>query len=204
MLKIVTNSQNRKLGDTVISTYRQVGATCPSSCALLGKGCYAQKGFTRISSDRSANSNDSFDLINKSGKTLVRHHVSGDVFKDNQIDKEYISNLINFHKNNKNKIGWLYTHDIKAWVKAGFSSEKIPDNLTVIASCDNQEQIDYATKNNFRYSRVTTEKKLNQNEKLCPFDAALQSKKIDDIKVNCQSCGLCFKQNKTNIVFLKH
>lgn len=204
-LQVVVNSANRKLGPAVVSTYRPVGKTCPADCALLKSGCYALKGFTRFSSERSKAKQSDFSEIVASGKTLLRHHVSGDVFKNDELDVFYVQSVIDFHAKNPHIFGWAYTHRLADWVKAGFTQSQIPKNLTIIASCDTQEQIDFAIKNNFRYARVTTERKINAGEKLCPFDVALQSKKIDNIKINCGTCKACWKQGeKSNIVFLKH
>ena len=205
-LRIVTKSGNRKLGSEVVSTYRPVGPTCPANCSMLNKGCYAQRSFTGIAARNSATKNDSFDEILKSGKTLVRHHVSGDVFANDTFDKEYVSSLIEFHQKNPQVKGWLYTHRLADWIKAGYTANRIPENLVVIASCDKLSEQIYAKKNGFRYARVTEVMSRGQGEKLCPFDHSLHTGKlIEDIKVTCANCKLCFNsKEKANIVFLKH
>lgn len=206
-LLIALKSANSKLGD-VVATYRRVGPSCPQDCALLNKGCYAQRGLTGLQSAKSEARTDDFAHILNGKRDLVRHHVTGDVFKNDKLDADYVSSLIKFHHENPRYTGWLYTHRIQAWDAAGFTADTIPSNLEVIASCDTEADVKYAVANGWKYARVTDDSdKLTENEGWCPIDrlkAAGQS--VSEIKITCQSCKLCWDKqyHQLNIVFRKH
>ena len=80
-------SQNAKLGEGVATNYRPVGdsaigmGTCPSTCAMLNNGCYANKGLVRMQADKSRRQFDSLSKLLEKGSQFVRLHTAGDFFK---------------------------------------------------------------------------------------------------------------------------
>lgn len=209
-LLISTESANRKLGE-VNATYRPVGVTCPSNCELLPQhkgGCYANRGTTGFQAIASKRRNDDFSRLLTSDRKLTRHHVSGDVFNDSgELDIFYVQELIRFYRNNPDHSGWLYTHNIVKWDNAGFTCDKIPQNLTVLASCDHPGEVEYAKENGWKYARVTETEAIDTGEAFCPIDRMKShgATFADIDNVNCKSCKICFspKFQQINIVFIK-
>jgi hypothetical protein len=207
-LLIALKSANAKLGD-VVATYRPVGETCPQSCSLLNNGCYAQRSFTALQSKRSKDRDDVIETILKGKRRIIRWNVSGDAFRDDKLDVEFVQQVVDFHKEHQEFKGWMYTHRIQDWDKAGFVSSSIPENLQVIASVDTEQDIQYCIKNGWKYATVTQEydKKLVNGEVWCPIDKQKHNgKSWDDVSLTCQSCELCWhKDHKAkNIVFSQH
>lgn len=50
---LVTHSKNTKIGNAA-ATYAPIKQTCPSSCPLRDRGCYAQGGHVGMQSNRLA------------------------------------------------------------------------------------------------------------------------------------------------------
>jgi len=205
MLKVTASGGNRKLGKGVATTYRPVGDTCPQDCKMLEKGCYAKRSFVGIHQRASRDNDHSLDKARNA--LFIRHHVSGDVFVNDVLDVEYVQMLIDWHTANPLVNGWMYTHRISAWVDAGFTADKIPSNLEVIASVDTEAERVYSIEHGFKYARieVDADKSLAKNEVLCPFDKKKDAGAYaDDIKVTCRDCQLCFadKHAERSIVFM--
>ena len=81
-------SRNVKIASTryplrkpVFAVYRPVGPSCPSDCALLDAGCYAQQGNVNIHQRRA--NGETFDPVAWADRlpmgALIRWNVSGDV-----------------------------------------------------------------------------------------------------------------------------
>ncbi len=204
-LKVVGSGGNRKLGLGVATTYRVVGDSCPQDCKMLVKGCYAKRGYVGYHQKNSLNNHHS--LNNAEDARYIRHHVSGDVFIDDRLDVEYVQMIIDWHNDNPQITGWMYTHRIQAWVDAGFTSDTIPSGLEIIASVDTEDERLYAVKHGFKYARIEIDpdKALPSNEVLCPFDKKKdKGSKTDDIKITCKSCKMCFapEHSGKHIVFM--
>lgn len=97
---VVTDTDNGKLGNGAMTTYRPVGKTCPTTCRFLNNGCYAQKFHTRIVSDTVITDAEYFDSIMtektlglKQMPSILRFHTSGDIVLDDVVDAEYVSML---------------------------------------------------------------------------------------------------------------
>ena len=202
-LKVVPDSKNRKLGGAA-STYRPIGetgtGTCPTTCAVKNI-CYAKTGLTRFSERLSDGSYGDLEAIFRANKSLVRHHVSGDCFlPGDRLDVKYAQMLLAFHKAHPEITGWIYTHRIQAWDEAGITADKIPVNLTVLASCDKEEDVEYAKLHGWKYARVSLLSTRNgdrrEGEVYCPYDRAKDhGRPITEINVTCSRCKLCFKGN---------
>lgn len=111
---------NRKT-DTV-GTYRPVGATCPTDCPLLGRGCYAQTGHTHLHQARTTDETEpavtgaAIAMVRalRKGK-LARLHVSGDFARDGVLDTVYADAIEAVSSTLRELSGerwtsWAYTH----------------------------------------------------------------------------------------------
>lgn len=207
-LSVIPHSENRKIGGAA-ATYRPIGdsgcGTCPSTCALKDI-CYAKKGRARFPEQRSHDAYGDLEEIAHACKNTVRHHVSGDVFFNDKLDTAYVRKLIDFHKAHPDILGWLYTHRISDWDAAGFTADSIPANLIVIASCDHEDDVQYAKLHGWKYALIVVsadseEGQLREGEVYCPFDRAKDhGKLVDDINVTCTKCRLCLVQD-WNVIF---
>lgn len=196
-LRVVRNSKNSKIGECA-ATYRPVGITCPQDCALLDAECYAQRGLVNMIQLKS----EPYDQEHEElvGTDYVRHLVSGDAFKDDKLDKDYVSSLLRFHWMHPETQGWGYTHRCQDWDDAGLGPEVHPPNLTILASVDSLPDARRAWKAGWFTARVIdSAADKHPSEVLCPFDVAVVSKAKP--KINCISCKKCWEQN--NIAFLK-
>lgn len=211
-------STNAKLGKRKVATnYRPVGdsakneGTCPSGCAMLNNGCYAETSFTGM---HQKNANTRYDDLSKlisKGMKYVRLHTSGDFFtSDGQggyiLDLVYWRAVLQFANENPDVTIWTYCHDVTKIVEFGFSYKdgNIPANLHIVASIDKREQHQFANDYGFRTARVikdTTDRV--KGETLCPYDYQIFKHKKRSI--TCVECKLCFNpEHKHDIAFLQH
>lgn len=206
MLKVVPNGDNAKLGPGVGTTYRPVGITCPTSCPLLGNGCYAQKGHVAIHAAKSAD--DNHNLTKLAGNTLARHLVSGDWLKTLKtgrkvLDQAFVRAVITLHRKAPWLVGWGYTHAAGEWDKAGIGPKDLPSNLHILASCDSSEEKAKHNANGWRTARVIQEANERQaDEFLCPVDSQKRKGVPAEKRTTCARCKACFATTK-NIAFLK-
>ena len=203
----VTLSENRKTGP-MANIYRTVGVTCPSSCPLLEKGCYAKRWPVAFHANRAQERTLDFNGFLKRVKKenpskIVRLNVSGDVFLNDEVDTEFLNELIDGAKNNPDITIYGYTHGFEKVHKAGFTPDKFPANLTLLASVDSEEEAAKAKAFGWKYARVERDysKKTNEGEVFCPIDSAKAKGKGHE--TTCATCRLCFGQEykDTNIVF---
>jgi hypothetical protein len=209
MIKTVTKSGNRKTGN-VSATYREVGSTCPSSCSLLGNGCYAKLGLVGLQSMKSGiDDKDAYYLtqfFQKAGpkgvpfKGLIRHHVSGDVFRNDAPDFEYITAMNEAHMSRPDVQGWGYTHGWKALQATDFYAK----GLTMNASCETIEEVKEAKSKGWDTVMVVSsgETRTAWVEDGLPMVVCPQQYKE---RVTCTSCLMCVKKKrKYTIVFRAH
>ena len=203
----VALSDNRKTGP-MANIYRTVGTTCPSSCPLLERGCYAKKWPVTFQSKRALESTLDFgafldNVRRENPSKIVRLNVSGDVFKDDRVDVEFLNELIAGAKNNPDITIYGYTRGFEKVHEAGFTPDKFPANLTLLASVDSAEDAAKAKALGWKYARVERDydKEAGKDEVLCPIDAAKAKGK--EPKTTCARCKLCFdkRYEGINIVF---
>lgn len=186
------------------ATYRPVGRTCPSSCPLLNNGCYAQKGPVNIWQGKSKEINDELDKVLEGDCSVIRHHVSGDLFIENRLDTEYLDTVIGWHRRNPERQGYLYTHRIGDLIDAGYRESDLPDNLTVMASADDEGVVEEARAAGYRYTRIAESEEQalegrKANEVVCPNLLA----KSRGNSVTCDQCRICV-DGSADVVFIKH
>jgi len=164
----------------------------------LNAGCYSQKGPVNIHQKRSSVRHDKLEEIAEHGVKLVRHVVSGDFFKDDILDVPFVEYVIRFHIEHPDIQGWGYTHRWTAFNEAGFSPDKMPPNLTILASCDSVTEARLAVRAGWRTARVAAkwEERLAA-EARCRYQ-------LDGTV--CSECELCWKPDKRvkGILFKRH
>jgi len=194
-------SANRKTGP-MAAIYREVGATCPSSCPMLNNGCYARRGPTAIHAKASAAKVFNFDdLISRMSKGIdtVRLNVTGDFLKaDGTPDEDYLDALEAAAKKYPNITFYGYTH---AWDILAGRIKAMPKNVTILASVNSKEDARKAAVIGLTYARVTSTKDREAGEVYCPVDKAKKVKAKPTI--TCRECRLCFDGKGRNIVFFK-
>lgn len=106
-IKMLGNSK------TAIPTTRSARSTCPSSCPLMGKGCYAENFPMVMAWDKLTTGGISYaDLLDEISKlkrgTLWRHNDAGDLIgSGNRID---FTALVALVEANQGRRGFTYTH----------------------------------------------------------------------------------------------
>lgn len=106
-IKMLGNSK------TAIPTTRSARSTCPSSCPLLGKGCYAENYPMVLQWDKLTTGGIAYaDLLDEISRlkrgTLWRHNDAGDLLgSGDTIDLTALVALVDA---NKGRRGFTYTH----------------------------------------------------------------------------------------------
>jgi hypothetical protein len=197
---VVPNTGDRKLGPGWSGTYRPVGHTCPTTCALLHLGkCYALRGHVAHWAQESAKRRDS--LLKCLGTPRIRHLISGDGFRTRQrarVDLPYWEHVSAFHAIDREAIGLIYSHGYRQLAKAGIHPQTMPGRLTLLASVDTHKDAIEAQAGGWRTARTTDDLgDRRPDEKICPYDGA----KCNGAKpkVTCATCQLCW--SGANIVF---
>ena len=207
-LIVTACSGNAKIGP-IAATYREVGPTCPP-CALV-EVCYANRGYVKLIAKRAKDRSDELDRA--AGAPLIRHMVSGDVFKVTRhreprsiVDRAFLRWLLAWYTAARQRWtqGWMYTHGARQLAAAGFGPERFAGTgLTVLASCETLEDARSLQADGWKTARVTRSRQLDQSEILCPYDLAKHRGRKPD--TNCAECRLCFAPefDDRNIVFLE-
>jgi hypothetical protein len=115
---------NDKLGKGCLVVSRPVGDTCPSSCAFLGNGCYAEQtekmypnvrpaGLQNVITEKNRIRAMILDAV-RQGKS-IRWHERGDWFLNGQLDADYVANVTDACESILSSGGslpdmWFYTH----------------------------------------------------------------------------------------------
>lgn len=204
-------TRNSKLtgdSDNFFATYRAVGFTCPNTCALLNKGCYAQHGNTAIHQRDSYSENDGAvfrqAVLNKDWivpGSKVRLHVSGDIMKNGtkdgatEIDWDYLNAMIETAIARPDVHFYGYTHAWKMFERC----PDFPENFVLNASCDTAEDVELARSLGWDTTTVvpaTLEGKRYGDMVVCPNQTT---------GLTCDKCKLCFKANrKLTVAFKAH
>ena len=93
---------NDKLGTGCVVVSRLVGDTCPSTCAFLNNGCYAEATEKQYKNVRPASAQNTITEVGrirsmiidaiKRGKS-IRWHERGDWFLNGELDENYVNNV---------------------------------------------------------------------------------------------------------------
>lgn len=201
---------NKKTG--LPGTYRPVGASCPSSCALLGAGCYAQKGNVALAQKR-AEVELTRDLSSAAlGMAVAKHtqagpcrlHVSGDLLRDGSADREYMAGLADIAKQIDNPSGtsaYGYTHAGEDTISEAELWHLASVGIRIRRSLDKAEDMDentaiVAERNFANFGEI---KGIAKRKGL---KVAKCREQLDG--TSCAECKLCWEKPEVVITFAKH
>lgn len=212
---LTENSKNSKLGKNVAATYASIEATCPSSCKLKNKGCYAQLGFVGIQNARLTRQRRSYTpteiakqeakLIESSFKgkavpgVVLRLHVSGDVTTRTGV-KLLAKASDNYRKRGGGKV-WTYSH---AWKKI---PRKNWGDISAMASCDTLDEAKEAMKAGYAPAMVVPSFESSKAYMIGGIKFIPCPNQTTD--VTCEKCKLCMRSELLNsknsgILFAAH
>lgn len=211
-VSLTRRSSNIKTGK--IPTTTSSATTCPDSCPLKEKGCYAKAGFytsmhwNKVTEGERGMNYASFcaGVSKFKDGQLWRHNVAGDLFgENNEIDRPA---LVELTKANKDKRGFTYTHkpvllsQDKKWAAKNRTSIKaaLKGGFTINLSADNYKEADkfidlkIAPVVTLMPSTATKNEYTPKGRKIvvCP---ATQSD-----TVTCATCQLCQRADRSAII----
>jgi hypothetical protein len=210
----VTLSENRKLG-SMGATYRGIGrsrgGTCPSTCPLWKKGCYAEYSCTRIQADRAGkttrqDADKLFNYLTRLPKNhLVRLHVTGDFFTEGgkRVDAQYLFALARAAICRPDLTIWTYTHARGRALRRILKFTETLSNVTVNVSCDSMSE----AVRMFDDEELPVVVSAGEDFKDISLDGVkfriCSAQKSD--KITCNKCRLCARKDRDFIIaFLAH
>jgi len=204
LFHLTPKSSNKKTGPIPVSTSPE--STCPNSCPLKGKGCYADGGPLRIHWDKVSNGERGFNwqqflnaIRSLPEGQLWRHNQCGDLVGIGQkvISDRQLQELV---AANKGKKGFTYTHYPIDEHNSDCIAFANGNGFTINWSSDSLEEAD--KKYDEECGPVTTLLPSDCNHKVytpkhrlvIPCPVAL------DKLESCAVCGLCQKANRQAII----
>jgi len=202
---LTSQSYNSKVGIGVaVST--SSNDTCPDSCPLKAKGCYASSGAIAIHWRHVTNGtrgNKWNEFIQQVGKLqrnqLFRHNQAGDLpGKNEKIDSKKLEELTNTIWK-KSLRAWSYTH--KPMTKSNLNAVKkaIEKGFVINASADTLKEAD-----ELKAKGLPVAVTLHRNTPRTSFTPAGNKVVVCPAQyreeVNCSNCQLCLKKNRSVIV----
>ena len=204
VISAVDLSKNVKTGP-VSATYAPV-QTCPSTCPLKDKGCYAQSGKCAIHFRNISKNADNMKIVeiatsealaidSLAGVLPLRLHVTGDC-PDNE-SAMIVSAACERYMERSGQPVWAYTH---AWDVVDRSSWK---SVTVLASCETSEQVKLARKRGYKTAWVTPLSTVAQRVKSCVENniKPVLCKNFVSGK-SCTQCRTCWADDKDSCMLL--
>ena len=205
LTKIKQGSKNSKTGKMTNVSRSQ--DSCPTDCALMGNGCYAEAGpgggiFSMV--DRWGSEMDADAMVAAIVDTNdpgVRWSVSGDILDGDTLDYEYINAIERVHADRPDLFGIIYTH-----------RHDIPNPISAIpvnASCDTVDDVTSAIANGYVPTMVVPHSEdaptevAGRRAVVCPAETKRG-------EVTCVDCRLCakgdddFRNGRPVILFPTH
>jgi len=193
---IVVQSANQKLGHAA-ATYVSVEASCPKSCALYGKGCYAQLGRVGLFASRLdaaargpvAAARDEAALIRGSvteGRPL-RLHVSGDC-RTEQAAAIVADACLDWRRRRGGPV-WTYTH---GWRQV---ARRIWGIVSVLASIESTKEGKAALAAG--YAPAVVVEKFPEGGKVFVRDGVQWTPCPEQTRgLSCTECRACFDSER--------
>jgi len=203
----VKKSKNRKTGEIPVTISSP--ETCPSSCPLKQKGCYANAGplklyWNKIESGRCGQRiyDMLLSIMSLPDETIWRHNQAGDLYGENEyIDKTFAQLLV---QSNKRKKGFTYTHKWKEQKNLEIIEWMNKNGFTVNVSCDTYQDICQLQHYIGRIPLVI----LLSSE--FPQDGSIKKMWIDGIRImlcpayykdiTCKECQLCVQYDRKFVI----
>jgi hypothetical protein len=203
----VINSGNSKLmgSNKVDATYVSIKGSCPSSCELKEKGCYAQLGNVGIHVirlDKEADGMTALQLARSEAKAIDNAYKGGTIPENRDLrlhvagesrtitGTKIINKAVGRWKNRGGNDCWSYTHAWRNVTREEWS------NVSVLASIDSINDVEAARQQGYAPAIVVSEfasakafKMSGSPTKWIPCPA--QTK-----EVGCTNCRLCFDADR--------
>ena len=198
----VASSKNKKTGAIAITYASQ--ESCPSDCAFMGNGCYAENGRMALHTRKLNNAvGDHIMVANAEAEEIdnlkswapLRLHAVGDCKDD--LSASIVSQAAKRYTKRRNQPVWTYTHswrdvNVKSW-----------SDVIVRASCETVGDIKQAKKQGYRAAIVVMEFESDKAYKIEDETVIPCVEQTKDI--SCEDCGLCFNKDFTGtIAFATH
>lgn len=203
----VSDSGNSKImgSKKVDATYCSINATCPNTCELKGKGCYAELSFVGIQTTRlnnEASQLTALQVARAEAKAIdncynggavpagrdMRLHVAGD--SRTVTGTRIINKAVGRWKRRGGGDCWSYTH---AWRSVPRSEW---NNVSILASVSSTAEVAEARKQGYAPAIVVPEFNGDKaftlegsDTKWIPCPAQTRNK-------GCSDCRLCFNANR--------
>jgi len=219
-VKYVSNSVNKKIKGSkkIDAVYVSIEGSCPKTCKLRGKGCYAQNGPMSIyvkRLDSEVGNLTALQIARAEAKEIdnsynggsvpkgrgLRLHVSGDcrTFSGARI----INAAIGRWKGRGGGTCFSYTH---CWDHV---MRETWNNVSMLASVDSIDQIVYVRENGYAPSIVVSEHLSDRVYHLPGSDIKWIPCPSQTKNVSCADCRLCMRanflfKNNMGIAFAAH
>lgn len=203
----VEDSGNRKImgSKKVDATYASIRTSCPKSCPLMGKGCYAELGYTGIHNhklDADADGQSALDTARAEAKAIdssykggaipnerdLRVHVAGD--SRTLAGTRLINNAIGRWIKRGGGKTWSYTHAFAHVPRSAWS------NVSILASIDNVKEVALARKQGYAPAIVVPEHPSDRAYTLKGSDTKWIPCPNQTRSVGCTDCRLCFDTDR--------
>lgn len=203
----VSDSGNTKIMGTkkVDATYTSIEASCPDSCELKSKGCYAQLSFVGMQVkrlDAQAVGASALQVARAEAKAIddsykagpvpqgrdLRIHVSGD--SRTLAGTKLINNAVGRWRKRGGGAAWSYTH---AWKHV---PRKTWDNVSILASVDSVKDVPLAREQGYAPAIVVPEHPSERAYTLEGSDVKWIPCPAQTRDVGCSDCRLCFNANR--------
>jgi hypothetical protein len=204
--RISGNSKTGPIPTTVSSA-----KTCPDSCPLKARGCYASAGFFTglhwkkvTSGERGGSIKELCNHIRKLPKQqLWRHNVAGDLYGVN--DSIAVKALEELTKANKGRHGFTYTHKPVLKGRHAKKNREAVKNankngFTVNLSADNYKEADELADLSVGPVVTIMPRAAKKNEYTPSGRKVVICPALTKEDVTCASCGLCQKRNRSCII----
>ena len=193
------NTRNAKTGPVALAVSRAQD-TCPTTCPLMGSGCYGEVGpggglFRLMAKAKLACfGTDYGDLMrafnNVPDGAMVRLNVVGDYLIDGAVDHDYIA-ATNILSGRGIRV-LSYTHAWRDMDPAWFADDTRPQ-----ASCDSIADVAQAMAAGWSAVIVQPDDALGAERDYVVCPAVTDG-------LTCSDCGLCAKQRRSTVVFPVH
>ena len=192
-------TRNAKTGPVAIAVSRPQ-TTCPTSCPLMGSGCYGESGpggglFRLMARARLACTSDDYSPLVDAFRAVpdgatVRLNVVGDYLLDGAVDHAYIGATNTLTGRGVRVIS--YTH---AWRM--LSPDLFEDDTRPQASCETVADVREALAAGWSPVMVEPDDTLGSERGYVVCPAVTDG-------MDCNTCGLCAKQRRSAVIFPVH
>lgn len=201
---LTLSSRNSKTGKIPVSMTES--KSCPESCPLKTKGCYAKSGYTRLHWDMLAKKDVSWPFFIKQIKSLPenqlwRHNSAGDLPGINEsIHRGMLDSLVSA---NAGKRGFTYTHKQPNTKNAKLIKDANQAGFTINLSANNIQQADEYKALDIAPVVVILDSNSPDKFKTPAGNTVIVCPAQIRDEITCSNCGICQVSNRKVIVGFK-